>query len=230
MLKRCGAVIVAAGSGKRMGGDISKQFLCIGEKPIIVHTVEKFEKIDAIEEIILVTSKSYMQYVEVLKTKENWCKVTVVEGGNERHQSVLKGIEALNQDIRTVLIHDGVRPFVTEKNILDVIEKAQEMDACILAVPVKDTIKEVDIHGNVINTPNRSTLWSVQTPQGFRVELLKKAYSAVEDFSLVTDDAMVVEKAGYNVAVVEGSYENIKITTPEDLAIGMAMILQRGKI
>ncbi|HCT63756.1 MAG TPA: 2-C-methyl-D-erythritol 4-phosphate cytidylyltransferase [Lachnospiraceae bacterium] len=225
MQKKCGAVIVAAGSGKRMGGDISKQFLILGEKPIIVHTVKKFEEIKEIEEIVLVTAKPYIQYVEGLKIEYGWKKVTVVEGGKERYNSVLKGIYELRDDTEIVLIHDGVRPFVTEKNILDVVKKADATGACILAVPVKDTIKAVDENGMVVSTPDRNTLWSVQTPQGFRLDLLKKAYKSIENFETITDDAMVMEKAGYNVAVVMGSYQNIKITTPDDLVIGNAMKL-----
>jgi 2-C-methyl-D-erythritol 4-phosphate cytidylyltransferase len=225
MQKKCGAVIVAAGSGKRMGGDISKQFLILGEKPIIVHTVKKFEEIKEIEEIVLVTAKPYIQYVEGLKMEYGWKKVTVVEGGKERYNSVLKGIYALRDDTEIVLIHDGVRPFVTEKNILDVVKKADTTGACILAVPVKDTIKAVDENGMVVSTPDRNTLWSVQTPQGFRLDLLKKAYKSIENFETITDDAMVMEKAGYNVAVVMGSYQNIKITTPDDLVMGNAMKL-----
>lgn len=229
MQKKCGAVIVAAGSGKRMGGDISKQFLSIGNKPIIVHTVEKFEKLKEIDAIVVVTSLPYIQYVQELKMKFGWEKVTIVEGGKERYNSVLNGLYALGKDIETVLIHDGVRPFVTEKNILDIIQKTQQTGACILAVPVKDTIKAVDENGIVTGTPDRNTLWLVQTPQGFKFDLLKKAYESIDDFESVTDDAMVMEKAGYSVAVVTGSYENIKITTPEDLTIGTAMEMQRGK-
>lgn len=229
MKEKCGAVIVAAGNGKRMGGSISKQFLCICKKPIIVHTVEKFEKLKEIDEIIVVTSLSYIQYVQELKKEFDWKKVIIVEGGKERYNSVLNGLNALSKDSQTVLIHDGVRPFVTEKNILDVIEKTKHTGACILAVPVKDTIKAVDENGIVTGTPDRNTLWSVQTPQGFKLDLLINAYESIENFEAVTDDAMIMEKAGYNVAVVMGSYENIKITTPEDLAIGMAMETQRGK-
>lgn len=229
MRVKCGAIIVAAGSGKRMGGSISKQFLNLGKKPIIVHTVEKFEEIKEINEIIVVTSLPYIQYVQDLKREFSWKKVKIVEGGKERYNSVLNGLNALGEDIQIVLIHDGVRPFVTEKNILDVIEKTQQAGACILAVPVKDTIKAVNENGIVTGTPNRNTLWSVQTPQGFNLDLLKKAYQSIDSFEAVTDDAMVMEKAGYTVTVVKGSYENIKITTPEDLAIGMAMETQRGK-
>lgn len=229
MQEKCGAVIVAAGSGKRMGGSISKQFLSLGKKPIIVHTVEKFEKIKEIDEIVVVTSLIYIPYVQELKKEFGWKKVTIAEGGKERYNSVLNGLYALSNDIQTVLIHDGVRPFVTPKNILDVIEKTQQAGACILAVPVKDTIKAVDEKGMVTGTPDRNTLWSVQTPQGFKLDLLKKAYESINNFEAVTDDAMVMEKAGYSVAVVTGSYQNIKITTPEDLAIGMAMEMQRGK-
>lgn len=229
MQKKCGAVIVAAGSGKRMGGSISKQYLRIGKKPIIVHTVEKFEKLKEIDEIVVVTSLPYIQYVQELKKEFDWKKVIIVEGGKERYNSVLKGLYSLSKHTKTVLIHDGVRPFVTEKDILDVIEKTQQTGACILAVPVKDTIKAVDENGIVTGTPDRNTLWSVQTPQGFKLDLLIKAYESIDNFEDVTDDAMIMEKAGYSVAVVMGSYQNIKITTPEDLAIGMAIEMQRGK-
>ena len=222
----CTAVIVAAGKGKRMGTDISKQFLPLCGKEILTHTVEVFEKADRIRDIVLVTGTDSLQDVQDMVQEYGWQKViSVVAGGKERQDSVWNGLQAVSEDTEIVLIHDGVRPFVTEE-ILDLsIETAVEVGGCVAGVPAKDTIKVCNSENIAIDTPDRSTLWQIQTPQTFRKELIVKAYEQAKAEGFVgTDDASLAENSGYSVKVIMGSYRNIKITTKEDLLIGEAFL------
>ena len=227
----CTAVIVAAGKGKRMGTDISKQFLPLCGKEILTHTVEVFEKADRIRDIVLVTGTDSLQDVQDMVWEYGWQKViSVVAGGKERQDSVWNGLQAISEDTEIVLIHDGVRPFVTEE-ILDLsIETAVEMGGCAAGVPAKDTIKVCNSENIAVDTLDRSTLWQIQTPQTFRKELIVKAYEqAKAEGFLGTDDASLAENSGYSVKVIMGSYRNIKITTTEDLLIGEAF-LKEGQV
>lgn len=222
----CTAVIVAAGKGKRMGTEISKQFLPLCGKEILAHTVEKFEKAEKIRDIILVTGEDSLQDVQDMTQEYGWEKIrSIVAGGKERQDSVWNGLQEVSADAEIVLIHDGVRPFVTE-DILDVsMETALEMGGCVAGVPAKDTIKVCNSENIAVDTPDRSTLWQIQTPQTFRRELIMKAYEqAKEDGFVGTDDASLAEYSGYPVKVIMGSYRNIKITTKEDLLIGEAFL------
>ncbi|MCD8238724.1 MAG: 2-C-methyl-D-erythritol 4-phosphate cytidylyltransferase [Clostridiales bacterium] len=213
---KVGAVIVAAGSGKRMGTDIPKQFLLLNDEPIIRHTVEKFQNCKKIDEIVVVTGKEHIKTcLDILKDVDKL--KTVVSGGKERQDSVVKGIEALSEDCEYVLIHDGVRPFIKNDDILRVIEAVKKWGACVMAVKSKDTVK-IAKDGFVKATPDRSALWNAQTPQAFKTDLIKKAYKkAAKEKAVLTDDAMAAELLGEKVRIVEGGYYNIKITTPEDL-------------
>lgn len=222
----CTAVIVAAGKGKRMGTEISKQFLPLGGKEILAHTVQKFEKAKNIRDIILVTGADSLQDVQEMAQEYGWEKiVSIVAGGKERHDSVWNGLQQVAADTEIILIHDGVRPFVTEDILNISIETALEMGGCVAGVPAKDTIKVCDGENIAIATPDRSTLWQIQTPQTFRKERIVKAYEqAKEDGFVGTDDASFAEHCGYPVKVIMGSYRNIKITTKEDLIIGEAFL------
>lgn len=212
-----GVIIVAAGRGTRMGTKESKQYLMLKSKPIIVHTLEKFHRHPLISQIVLVTGKA-----DVARC-EDWIKqyglqsnVQVVEGGNERQHSVYQGLQVISTP--WVLVHDGVRPFVADEHITACFVTAKEHGAAVLAVPVKDTIKQVNEHGEVIGTPKRESLWAIQTPQAFLASDLLRAHekASLEGF-VGTDDAMLIERLGMQVKVVEGNYSNVKITTPEDL-------------
>lgn len=212
-----GVIIVAAGRGTRMGTKESKQYLMLKSKPIIVHTLEKFHSHPLISQIVLVTGKADIARCE------SWIKqyglqdnVQVVEGGNERQHSVYQGLRAISTP--WVLVHDGVRPFVADEHITSCFVTAKEYGAAVLAVPVKDTIKQVNEHGEVIGTPKRESLWAIQTPQAFRASDLARAHekAGLEGF-VGTDDAMLIERLGMQVKVVEGDYSNVKITTPDDL-------------
>lgn len=220
------AVIVAAGKGRRMGTEISKQFLPLCGKEILAHTVEKFEKAACIRDIILVTGGDALQDVRQMAQEYGWKKIiSVTEGGRERQDSVFLGLQQVPQDTEIVLIHDGVRPFVTEEILERSIAAAKETGGCVAGVPAKDTIKVCDAQGFAIATPDRSTLRQIQTPQTFRRKEILAAYEkAKADGFLGTDDASVAEHSGFAVRVIMGSYRNIKITTKEDLLIGAAFL------
>lgn len=214
-----GAVVVAAGRGSRMGTKESKQYLPLHGKPILVHTLELFQAMEEIADIALVVGADDVERCTGLVRDYKLDKVTaVVAGGSERQHSVFAGIKALSPAAGWVMVHDGVRPLVTRKAIRACCEKAEQSGAAVLAVPVKDTIKQVDDTGLIVSTPDRRSLWAIQTPQAFRRDLLTEAHerAAAEHF-LGTDDAMVVERTGAPVVIAEGDYTNIKITTPDDL-------------
>ena len=221
-----GVVIVAAGSGSRMKRDINKQFIKLDGKEIIAYTIEKFYKSEDIGDIVIVIKENEEKYfIENIINKYGFDNIKLAYGGKERQDSVYNGIKKLNRNCEIVLIHDGARPFVNEYIIKNSIKEAKENNAVVVGVPVKDTIKVVDSDGNIVDTPNRSLLWSVQTPQSFKYEIITKAYEyAYSNDYYGTDDAMLVEHIGYNVKMIEGSYDNIKITTEEDLHFGIQIL------
>lgn len=226
-------VICAAGVGKRMNSKVAKQYIELDGKPILAHTVNTFEKSDDIDEIVIVTGAEDIDYVKKnIIEKYGYKKVKSVEsGGAERQNSVYNGLKALSEDTDIVLIHDGVRPFVSENDIHNIIEETKVYKACVLGVKVKDTIKVCDRNGYIKSTPDRAALWAAHTPQTFEYKLIKKAYKqAFEDGIMGTDDSMLVERIGVKVKMVEGSYYNIKITTPEDLITGENILERRNKL
>ncbi|TMV44117.1 2-C-methyl-D-erythritol 4-phosphate cytidylyltransferase [Paenibacillus mesophilus] len=218
-MARNGVVIVAAGKGTRMGTSESKQYLPLRGKPILVHTLERFQRMPQIESIVLVTGSGDIERCAAYVEQYSLTKVVAVTaGGEERQHSVRIGLERLPAGLDVVAVHDAVRPFVTEARTAECLHKAYEAGGAVLAVPVKDTIKVVDSSGRIQATPERKSLWAVQTPQAFRLELLRQAHMLAERDGFVgTDDAMLVERLGHSVHVVEGDYTNIKITTPDDL-------------
>lgn len=217
-----GVVIVAAGTGSRMKKDINKQFIKLKNKEIVAHTIEKFYNSENIDDIVVVIREDEEEYFNKnIKEKYGFTNIKVAHGGNERQDSVFNGIKMLKKECEVILIHDGARPFVTDDIIKRSINKANEYNAVVVGVKVKDTIKVVSDNGNIIDTPNRSYLWAVQTPQVFKYDIITKAYEdAYNNNYYGTDDAMLVERIGYNVKMIEGSYNNIKITTQEDLEFG----------
>lgn len=223
---KAAVIIVAAGKGKRMGTQVSKQFLKLGGKEILAHTVGRFEQFSKIQEIILVTGQDNIEDVKAMVDDYGWKKVTaVVVGGKERQDSVMCGLNVLSAKMDIVLIHDGVRPFVTEDMIERSVDAAQKYGACALGVAAKDTMKVCDENGIVLETPNRSTLWHIQTPQTFRREIIQHAYEKAQSEGFQgTDDASVAEFAGSEIKVIQGSYQNIKITTKEDLLVGTCFL------
>lgn len=213
------AIIMAAGKGSRMKVNKNKQFILIKDKPILAYTIEKFEKSSLIDEIVLVASEDEVDYCKrEIVYKYNFTKVTkVVSGGSERQKSVMKGLKAVkNADI--VLIHDGARPFVSSRIIEDGIRYAKIYGGAACGVEPKDTIKVKDRNGFSEKTLNRNELFCVQTPQCFKYDLIFDAHiKAEKDGILATDDTAVFEMAKNKVYLYEGSYNNLKITTPDDL-------------
>ena len=223
------AIIAAGGVGKRIVGDpatggegnFPKQFLTLKDKPILAHTIDKFERCELIDEIILVVPEDYLEYCsQALVEKYSFKKIKkIICGGKERQDSVYLGLKTCPISTSIVVIHDGVRPLISPEKISESIKLCQEKKAVILAVPVKDTIKRVE-DGLVITTLDRKKLWLVQTPQVFEYRLIMDAYEkARKDDFTGTDDSILVERLGHEVAVLEGEYENIKITTAEDLIL-----------
>lgn len=221
-----GVVIVAAGTGSRMKMGINKQFIKLEEKEIIAYTIEKFYNNSNIEDIVVVVKEDESEFFkkEILD-KYNFKNIKIAYGGKERQDSVYNGLKSLDKKCDVVLIHDGARPFVSDKIIYNCIEEVKEHKAIVVGVPVKDTIKIIDNDKNIVDTPNRSVLWAVQTPQTFDYNILIDAYKdAFKSGFYGTDDAMLVERIGYKVKMVEGSYNNIKITTKEDLSVGSQIL------
>lgn len=214
-------IIVSAGKGSRMKVDINKQFLKLGDKEVVAHTIDKFYNNKNIGEIIVVIREEEKEFFEKnIINKYGYKNIKIAFGGKERQDSVYNGLKELEKNCEIVLIHDGARPFVTNEIIEKSIKSAKEHKGAVVGVPVKDTIKIVNENKDVCDTPNRNTLWSIQTPQVFDYSLIMKAYEkSKKDKYYGTDDSMLMEYLGYNVKVVEGSYNNIKITTPEDLKI-----------
>lgn len=221
-----GVVIVAAGTGSRMNMGINKQFIKLEGKEIIAYTIEKFYNNSNIEDIVVVVKEDESEFFkkEILD-KYNFKNIKIAYGGKERQDSVYNGLKSLDKKCDVVLIHDGARPFVSDKIIDNCIEEVKEHKAIVVGVPVKDTIKIIDNDKNIVDTPNRSVLWAVQTPQTFDYNILIDAYKdAFKSGFYGTDDAMLVERIGYKVKMVEGSYNNIKITTQEDLSVGSEIL------
>ncbi len=241
--KRCTAIVLAAGNGSRMKSTVAKQFMLLKGKPLIWYALNAVEKSRIIDDCILVTGAEDIAFVQK-EIVEKYCfyKVdTIIAGGDERYASVANAMRVIaGDDLQVqnkdgyVFIHDGARPFLTEQMIQNAYEAVQKYHACVAAMPSKDTVKLADEEGFASQTPDRKKVWNIQTPQVFDTELIVRAYESLqknlsllkEKGIMVTDDASVVELfTETRVKLVEGSYENIKITTPEDLRIAETFLL-----
>jgi len=223
------AVIIAAGGkGVRMGAKVPKQFLHLHDTPIIIHTIRKFAGCSEIQKIILVVPENEVAETEFLVSKWNISeKVKVIRGGETRQHSVWQGLNRVPNKTEIVMVHDGVRPFISQEIINTCIREAGEWGAVITAVPVSDTVKEV-INHTVRTTLDRSILWRVQTPQCFQKRVLIEAYKkAWEENRTATDDSALVEQMGQPVRVIQGEERNIKITSPEDLKIAEKLVEEK---
>jgi 2-C-methyl-D-erythritol 4-phosphate cytidylyltransferase len=221
------AIIPAGGSGKRMQGRLSKQYLPLDGKPILVHTLRVFQRSPDIDEIILVVLEEDIQKVrQMIVESRRISKVRhVLAGGEQRQDSVRNGLAVIGNDVEIVLIHDAVRPFVSEDLIHAVVREAEIHGAVTAGMPVKDTIKRVDRNGTVLETLDRQVLWMTQTPQAFKRSLIQEAYRKADaDQFYGTDDASLVERMGFQVKMIAASYANFKITTPEDLLMAEFLI------
>ena len=230
---RIAAVCLAAGQGKRMESNVQKQYLLIHGKPVLYYALKAFQD-SPVDEVVLVVGAGEEEYCQKeIVDKYGFTKVKAIAvGGRERYHSVFSGLQMV-KDADYVLIHDGARPFLTQEIIERCIKGAKEYKACVAGMPVKDTIKLADMEGNIESTPERSKVWMIQTPQAFEYSLIKEAYTTlieqenkgIKTSIPVTDDAMVVEYfLNQKVHLVYGSYENIKITTPEDMRIAEVFV------
>lgn len=220
---KCAVIIVAAGKSARFKSIIPKPFALLKKIPLIVHSLTVFDRSRMIDSIVIVGSEDYLGRLTMLAKKFKKVR-SIVKGGLTRADSVANGLKAINPSCDYVLVHDAARPLINAEIIGRIIVALTKSLAVIVAVPVKPTIKQVDVKSmQVIKTIPRDSLWEVQTPQGFKRSILEKAH-ANRKKSLATDDAMLVEQLGIKVKVVMGDYRNLKVTTPEDLLIAKALI------
>ncbi|MCP1146502.1 2-C-methyl-D-erythritol 4-phosphate cytidylyltransferase [Lysinibacillus endophyticus] len=221
-------VLPAAGSGKRMGAGQNKLFLLLANKPILIHTLEVFEQDENCTGIWLAVKPEEREFIQQLLREYQITKVKgLPDGGEERQHSVHSCIKEMEQ-VEIVLVHDAARPFITQNIIASLVKRAIEQGAAIAGVKAKDTMKKVK-DGIIVETVDRESLWMIQTPQAFRYDLLAEAEDVAEKVGFLgTDEAMLVERLGYPVHIVEASYDNLKMTTKEDLVLGEAILKKRG--
>lgn len=221
------AIVLAAGKGTRMNSGMNKQFILLNGKPLLVHTLEAFQNCKEIDSIILVAGRDELQLCrEQILDAYSFDKVDkLLSGGSERQQSVYNGIVELDEGCSIVVIHDGARPIVPGNIIERCIEGAKAYGAVSAGMPAKETIKVLDENGFVEYTPERGRLWVTQTPQAFKTDIIRKAHENAGINAISgTDDAFLVEKIGVKVKMIESSYENIKVTTPEDIIIAETLM------
>lgn len=215
-------ILLAGGTGSRMQSAIPKQFLKLNQKPLIHYSFELFMSMKDIAEMTIVCDPQYQSFFPKIADAP---KITFAMPGSRRQDSVYNGLEAMTSKSALICVHDGVRPFITEPLVRRVIQSAQQHGAATAAMPVKFTIKECDHNQMAQRTPDRSKLWEIQTPQVIQTDLLKKGFElASRNNVTVTDDVSLVELLGLPVKIVEGSYQNLKITTPEDLSLAELII------
>lgn len=227
------AVVPAAGKGLRMGGAVPKQFLSLGGEPIVVHSLRALQSAACIHDIILAVPSADLDYCRNdLVVRYGFSKVTtIVPGGKERQDSVRLGLEHVPEETEIVLVHDAVRPFITVAMIEDVVAAARQHGGAIIALPMRDTVKQVGPDHLIQRTVDRQPLWLAQTPQAFRMDWLREAHRKAKVEGVpATDDAFLFEWMGHPVVVVEGSGENIKVTRPEDMVIGEAILASRAAV
>ena len=227
--EKVSAIIVAAGKGSRMNAAKNKQYLMLADKPVLAHTLEAFERTELISEIILVIHPEDHKLFQECILPYGFQKITaVIDGGPDRQASVYNGLQRIGSDTEIIAVHDGARPLITPEIISDSVMTAVRHGAACVGVPVKDTIKKVNTDRVILDTPDRSLLWAIQTPQTFRREILLKAHEkAISEGYRGTDDSVLAERLGISVRMVMGSYTNLKITTAEDLIFAEAFLKTR---
>ncbi len=220
------AIIAAAGSGTRFGAEKPKQFLEIAGKPLILHTLDRFENCSSIDEIVLVLASDEIENFQSLRKNYSYTKLNkIIAGGKTRAASVFRGLHAVNKNCEIVAVHDGARPLVSVEEISLTVETAKKTGAACLTAKVTDTIKKI-ADGKIIATIDRETLRRALTPQCFQIEILRQAFKDIDLSESVTDECFLVEKAGFEIAAVDGSAKNIKITTREDFVLAELLLKQ----
>lgn len=227
---KCCAIIAAAGQSARMGSSLSKQFLPLFHMPVIARTLTAFERADAIDRLFIVCRSEDRERMKRIADQYGIRKTAgILTGGKTRQESVFLGMQALPEHTEYVAIHDGARPLVTPEEIDSCVKDAQLTGASALGTPLKDTVKQINSDQNVLRTPSRADLWAVQTPQVFRTDLYRKALlKAQTDGKDYTDDCQLMEQMGITVHLCRGSYQNIKITTADDILFAEAILGKRG--
>ncbi len=230
-MEKVEVVIAAGGTGSRFDGERPKLLAELNGKPLISYCLEVFENSSLINGVILVVPASLMEEFQKVVKKKGFSKIRrVIAGGKSRGDSVYNGLKEVEADTTVVMVHDGARPFMSATMLEEAVKEIQETEAVIFGVPVKATIKEVDSQNQMVQkTLDRRFLWEIQTPQAFKKEILITAYQKAADLSGITDDSMLVERTGIPVKILEGSYRNIKITTPEDMIIAEALLKDMQK-
>jgi len=225
---KCSAVIAAAGQGERMGTGANKMFMTMLDKPLVFYTLRAFEQCDSVDEIVIVTREEDIMPMRDIVEDFRLDKVSkIVAGGDTRQRSVRRGIDEINESAEIVLIHDGARPFVTNEELENLIAETCVIGACALGTKVKDTIKRVDGENIIVETPTRDNLRAVATPQAFNAAMIKEAHRRAEAEGFCgTDDCALAERLGVKVKIIECSYNNIKITTPEDIYVGEKILFE----
>lgn len=221
------AIIVAAGKGIRMNDPVRKQYQQVADFPIVVHTLRVFDSCQMIDEMFLVIPKEDLEFCrnKILFPADLKKNIYLVPGGPKRQDSVYNGLKAIDTDYCIVVIHDGVRPFITHDQLEACINGAKKHGACILGIPAYDTLKRVSSTGTIVNTLERDAIWLAQTPQAFRYDLITKAHEVARHQNFTgTDDASLIEQLGLEVKIINGSRDNIKITNPEDLKLARILL------
>jgi len=227
------AIIVAAGKGVRMGDAVRKQYIALDGIPVLTRTLGLFNQCDRIDRILLAVPIDDIDFCrdEILPDAGRHKEIHLVSGGTRRQDSVYNCLETIDANDGIVLIHDGVRPFLKMEHLIACIDGAQKYGACILGIPAFDTVKHVNTQNEITQTQQRDTLWLAQTPQAFRLKLIKKAHKkARQDGFIGTDDASLVERLGAVVKIIPGSRSNIKITDPEDLKLANAILKSGSEV
>jgi len=224
VIERVGAIVPAAGASTRMCG-IDKLFATLGGRPLLSWCIETLEKRDEVVDVVIAVAAERMEAAEQMRRARGWRKARLVFGGGRRQDSVAAALRMLG-DVEWVLVHDGDRPFLTDRLIDESISAARATGVAVACLPLNDTVKAIDTDGLVLSTPARDTLRAVQTPQVFRADIMRHSYADIE--TTVTDDAMLAELLGYAVRVCPGSYDNIKVTTPDDLLVAEAIARRWG--
>ena len=224
------AIFPAAGSSKRMGGGMNKNLFELAGEPILIRSLKTFSQVERVKFLIVVVAAHEVETVEkLLSAEKNLKSWQITIGGSERQYSIANGLKLLPEDAEIILVHDAARPLISVQTINDVIDAAEKFGGAIAAVPAKDTIKISDAEGFVKHTPPRRQMAVVQTPQGFKREILLRAYDkAAEENFLGTDDSSLVERLGVKIKIVASSYENIKVTTPEDIHVAETILRNRN--
>lgn len=226
------AIVPAAGLGLRMGGSVRKQFRRLGGVPLVVHSLRVLQASPLIDAIVLAVPQADLEFcrTEIVEAHRFDKVLKIVSGGEERQDSVRNALAAVSDEANVIVVHDAVRPFLTGEMVQDVVAAARAGGAAIIALPMRDTVKQVGPDGHIERTVDRKPLWLAQTPQAFRTAWLKEAHAKAQAARIqATDDAFLVEWCGYPVKVVEGSGENIKVTRPEDMIIGEAILASRAR-